>query len=209
MNLKTHHFYQTTASDHWEKIGLIGYEAQRQYCLVRAYDIANGLQAREAATRLMKLIDGIQSVSSKRLGDKFLSLQLPGSQNGLRLQQIDQLIEKIEKFDKDHTVIVLHGGVMIGHKEYQGHQRVYACSFPHKTFRDFKHQDAVFMRPEGVDSVTFHPAPDNEWYGRCLLVFSFIVLSDDNVRYRMKCVLISTLEEYVCPEDDAAAGNWC
>ncbi len=22
-------------------------------------------------------------------------------------------------------------------------------------------------------------------------------------------MLISTLEEYVCPEDDAAAGNWC
>ncbi len=25
----------------------------------------------------------------------------------------------------------------------------------------------------------------------------------------MKCVLISILGEYVCPEDDAAAGNWC
>jgi hypothetical protein len=68
----------------------------------------------------------------KDLGNKFLSLQLPGSQNGLRLQQIDQLFEKIEKFDKDDTVIVLHGGVVIVHKEYKGHQRVYACSFPHK-----------------------------------------------------------------------------
>ena len=145
----------------------------------------------------------------KNHGDKILSLQLPGSQNGLRLQQIDKLFEKIDKFDKDGTMIVLHGGVMIGHKEYQGYQRVYACSFPHKKFRDFNHQDAVFMRPEGVDSATFHPAPDNVWYGLCLLVFSFIVRSDDNVRYRMKCVLISTLEEYVCPEDDAAAGNWC
>ncbi len=27
--------------------------------------------------------------------------------------------------------------------------------------RDFNHQDAVFMQPEGVDSATFHPAPDN------------------------------------------------
>jgi len=52
----------------------------------------------------------------KNHGDKFLSLQLPGSQIGLRLQQIDQLFEKIEKFDKDGTVIVLHGRVMIGHK---------------------------------------------------------------------------------------------
>jgi hypothetical protein len=68
----------------------------------------------------------------KNHGDKFLSLQLPGSQNGLLLQQIDQLFEKIETFDKDDTMIVLHGGVMIGHKEYQGYQRVYACSFPHK-----------------------------------------------------------------------------
>jgi hypothetical protein len=71
----------------------------------------------------------------KNHGDKFLFLQLPGSQTRLRLQQIDQLFEKIETFDKDDTMIVLHGGVMIGHKEYQGYQRVYACSFPHKKFR--------------------------------------------------------------------------
>ncbi len=44
----------------------------------------------------------------KNHGDKFLSLQLPGSQNGLLLQQIDQPFEKIEKFDKDDTMIVLH-----------------------------------------------------------------------------------------------------
>ena len=110
----------------------------------------------------------------KNHGDKFLSLQLPGpgSQIGLRLQQIDLLFEKIEKFDKDGTVIVLHGGVMIGHKEYQGYQRVYACSFPHKKFRDFNHQDAVFMRSEGVYSATFHPAPDNVWYGDGTMVYA-------------------------------------
>ena len=64
----------------------------------------------------------------KNHGDKFLSLQLPGSQIGLRLQQIDQLFEKIEKFDKDGTVIVLHGG---GHDWAQGVSRLPAslCLF--------------------------------------------------------------------------------
>ena len=42
-----------------------------------------------------------------------------------------------------------------------------------------------------------------------MLVFSFIVCRDANVRYRMKCALTSTLEEYICPEDDAVAGDWC
>jgi hypothetical protein len=145
----------------------------------------------------------------KNHSDKFPSFLLPGCQVGLRLEQIDQLFEQIEMVGKDETVIVLHGGVMIGHKEYEGHQRVYAWSFPNKKFRDYNRHDAVFLRPEGVDSATFCPAADNVWYGRCLLVFSFIVRSDTNVRYRMKCVLISTLEEYLCPQDDAAAGDWC
>jgi hypothetical protein len=46
----------------------------------------------------------------KNHGDKFLSCLLPGCQNGLRLQQIDQLFGQIKKVDKVNTVIVLHGG---------------------------------------------------------------------------------------------------
>ena len=76
-----------------------------------------------------------------------------------------------------------------------------------KKFRDYNHQDAVFLLPEAEDGATFHPAPDN--VGRCVLVFSFSVRSDASVRYRMKCALISTLEEYTCPEDDAVAGDRC
>ena len=141
--------------------------------------------------------------------DKFSSFGLPRIQDPLRMDQIERLFQQIEIVDKDDAVIILHGGVLIGHKEHEGFQRVYAWSFPNKKFRDYNHQDAVFLRPEGEDRATFHPDPDNVWYGRCVLVFSFIVRSDANVRYRMKCALISTLEEYICPEDDAAAGDWC
>jgi hypothetical protein len=62
--------------------------------------------------------------------DKFYAFGLPsfGSRKGLTLDQIDQLFERIGFVvnDGDHTRIVLHGGVIIGHKEYEGHQRVYA-----------------------------------------------------------------------------------
>ena len=68
-------------------------------------------------------------------GDKFPSFGLPPRSGRLNLLQIDQLFGRIEFVGngKDQTVIVLHGGVMIGHKdsEYEGHQRVYAWSFPH------------------------------------------------------------------------------
>jgi hypothetical protein len=65
------------------------------------------------------------------------------------------------------------------------------------------------LASRGADHATFYPDPDNVCYGQCLLVFSLIVYGDGNARYRMKCVLISTLEDYYCPEDDAAAGDWC
>ena len=151
--------------------------------------------------------------------DKFSSLGLPprggptakSDRRGPTLLQLDQLFERIEFVGngQDKTVIVLHGGVSIGHNEYEGRQRVYAWSFPHKKFQDYNHQDPVFLLPPGADRATFHPDPDNVWYGQCLLVFSFVVRGDGDARYRMKCVLISTLEDYVCPEDDAAAGDWC
>ena len=127
----------------------------------------------------------------------------------MTMLEIDQLFGRIEFVGADKTVIVLHGGVMIGHSEYEGHHRVYAWPFPHKKFRDYNRQDPVLLLPEGADRATFLPDPDNVWYGQCLLAFSFIVCGDGNTRYRMKCVLISTLEDYDCQEDDVAAGDWC
>ena len=145
-------------------------------------------------------------------GEKFSSLGLPhpggGGQSRPTLLQLDKLFERIECVGNDETRLVLHGGVMIGHKEFEGHQRVYAWPWPHKRFRDYNRQDPVILLPEGADRETFRPDPDNVWYGQCLLVFSFVVRGDGGARYRMKCVLISTLEEYDCPEDDAAAGDW-
>jgi len=142
-------------------------------------------------------------------GDKFSSLGLPPRGRALIYFQIEELFARIEFVGNDDSVIMQHGGVILGHKEYEGSQRVYAWPFPNEKFRDFSRQDPVILLPEGADRATFHPNPDNVWYGKCLLVFSFIVRGDGNARYRMRCVLISTLEDYNCPEDDATAGDWC
>ena len=63
------------------------------------------------------------------------------------------------------------------------------------------------------DAETFHPDPSNVWYGQCVLAFSFILRAGDGSRYKFKCVLVSTLEEYVC-RDDLIPGQsqcimWC
>ena len=134
-------------------------------------------------------------------GDKFSSLVLPppgsgGRSKGQKLLDYDQLFERIECVGADKTVIVLHGGVTIGHSEFEGSQRVYAWSFPHKKFRDFNHQDPVLLLPAGADRATFHPDPDNVWYGQCLLVFSFIVRV---IRHVMGCkVLCNNPCKYSC-----------
>lgn len=64
--------------------------------------------------------------------DKFSSFGLPRIQDSLSMDQIERLFQQIEKVDKDDAVIILHGGVLIGHREYEGFQRVYAWSFPNK-----------------------------------------------------------------------------
>ncbi len=58
-------------------------------------------------------------------GDKFSSLGLPPRGSCLLYLQIDQLFERIEFVGNDDSVIMQHGGVILGHKEYGGSQRVY------------------------------------------------------------------------------------
>ncbi len=52
--------------------------------------------------------------------DKFSSFGLPRLQDSLSMDQIERLFQQIEKVDKDDAVIILHGGVLIGHREYEG-----------------------------------------------------------------------------------------
>jgi hypothetical protein len=47
------------------------------------------------------------------------------------------------------------------------------------------------------------------WYGQCVLAFSFILSASDCSRYKFKCVLISTLEEYVCRDDPIPGQSQC
>ncbi len=76
-------------------------------------------------------------------GDKFSSLGLPPRGSGPLYLQMDQLFGRIEFVDNDDSVILQHGGVFLGHKEYEGSQQVYAWSFPDQRFREFNHQDPV------------------------------------------------------------------
>ena len=59
------------------------------------------------------------------------------------------------------------------------------------------------------DAETFHPDPSNVWYGQCVLAFSFILRAGDGSRYKFKCVLVSTLEEYVCRDDPIPGQSQC
>ncbi len=95
--------------------------------------------------------------------DKLPAFGLParGSRQVLELLQVDQLFERIEAVGKDLTRIILLGGVLIGHKEYEGCQRVYAWPFPHKKFLDFNRQHPVFLLPERAVRATLHPDSDN------------------------------------------------
>ena len=141
--------------------------------------------------------------------DKLTSLQLPRHGAALLFSHVDAICTKIETLDAHSGIIALHNGVSIGHKKHEGCQRVYVAPFPSRRFHDYNRMDYVFFRPPGTDAETFHPDPSNVWYGQCLLAFSFILRADDGSRYRFKCVLISTLEEYVCRDDPTPGLGWC
>ena len=103
----------------------------------------------------------------------------------------------------------LHNGVSIGHRKHEGFQRVYVAPFPGRRFHDFNRMDMVYFRPPGADPETFHPDPSNVWYGQCVLAFSFILHADDGSRYKFKCVLVYTLEDYACRDDPTPGQSLC
>ena len=50
-------------------------------------------------------------------GGKFSSFGIPRIQDRLRLDQIEQLFQQIEKVDKDDAGIILHGGSLLGTRD--------------------------------------------------------------------------------------------
>jgi len=141
--------------------------------------------------------------------DKLTGLQLPRPDQALTLTQVDEICAKLEFLDAHSGIIALHNGVSIGHNKHAGFQRVYVAPFPGRRFHDFNRMDFVFFRPPGADAETFHPDPSNVWYGQCVLAFSFILRASDGSRYKFKCVLISTLEDYVCRDDPIPGQSQC
>ncbi len=146
---------------------------------------------------VVKIVEFLHSQHS----DKLTGLQLPRPDQAFRFSHVDEICAKIEFLDAHSGIIALHNGVSIGHRKHESFQRVYVAPFPGRRFHDFNRMDIVFFQPPGADAETFHPDPSNVWYGQCVLAFSFILRAGDGSRYKFKCVLISTLEEYVCRDD--------
>ena len=107
----------------------------------------------------------------------------------------------------NHTLVLtftLFDGLAIGHKTLAGVQQVYAWPFPKRLFRGkCTHQDFVFVRPHGSDHALFHPAPDNVWYCRCLLLFTIVVRTDVMGSVHINCALLSKLEPYCAPDPES------
>ena len=77
---------------------------------------------------------------------------------------------KAEKTPDGEGQVALYNGILIGHKKFEGNQRVYAVPFPLKKFRGkVNRQDFVLARPIEVDEPnSFHPDSSNVWFGQCL-----------------------------------------
>ena len=86
--------------------------------------------------------------------------------------QWGQLCARLEaqKTPDGEGQVALYNGILIGHKKFEGNQRVYAVPFPLKKFRGkVNRQDFVFARPIEVDEPnSFHPDSSNVWFGQCL-----------------------------------------
>ncbi len=141
--------------------------------------------------------------------DKLPSLLLPRCDQALLYSHVDAIFSKFETLDVHKGIIAVHNGVSIWHRKHEGCQRVYVAPFPSRCFCDFNRMDFVFFRPPGADAEKFHPDPSHVWNGKCLLAFSFILCADDGSRCKFKCVLISTLEEYVCRDDPTSGQGLC
>ena len=91
--------------------------------------------------------------------------------------------------------ILMFGTLEIGHLVHPGVQRVQCWPFPELKYYGSNREDAVFVRPPGVEN--FELSPDNVWYGRVRLLFSIAAQTDRSggETVRIDCAYISFFYE--------------
>jgi hypothetical protein len=91
--------------------------------------------------------------------------------------------------------LLLYSGLVIGHKEKDGVQRVLSHPFAQRKGRVHSPncQDLVFIRPPDHDAsgVTM----ESVWFCKVLLLFTFQSLTDSGIKQH-KCAFVSVLWEY-------------
>ena len=115
---------------------------------------------------------------------------------------LDTLLEVNSNRSRGHINIFFT--LLLGHTQYQGHQRIYCFPFPKKKMRTTNSQDMVFVRPPGISSGGFQLRTDNVWYCKLLLLFSIQSRTHNGIK-TFDCAYISVLEEYNC----ARKPGWC
>jgi hypothetical protein len=99
--------------------------------------------------------------------------------------------------------LLLHSGLVIGHKEKDGVQRVLSDPFTSQMGRGKAQkrrkaphrQDLVFVRPPDAAKGGFQLTMDSVWFCKVLLLFSFKTRTDSGIKEH-KCAFVSVLWDY-------------
>ncbi len=126
--------------------------------------------------------------------------------------QISALLQtvRLSKSSRREGHLLLHSGLVIGHKEKDGVQRVLSDPFANKVGRGKagrrkapNRQDLVFVRPPDTAKGAFQLTTDSLWFCKVLLLFSFKSHTDSGIKEH-KCVFVSVLWDY---EGDRRPGS--
>ncbi len=93
--------------------------------------------------------------------------------------------------------LLLHSGLVIGHKEKDGVQRVLSHPFAQKLERNKSpsRQDLVFVRPPDLAASGVQLTMESVWFCKVLLLFTFHSRTDSGIKEH-KCAFVSVLWEY-------------
>jgi hypothetical protein len=91
----------------------------------------------------------------------------------------------------------LYSGLVIGHKEKDGVQRVMSHPFAHKlgATHSPNRQDLVFVRPPDQPASGARLSMESVWFCKVLLIFTFQSRTDSGIKEH-KCAFVSVLWEY-------------
>jgi hypothetical protein len=121
--------------------------------------------------------------------------------------QISALLQtvRLSKSSRREGHLLLHSGLVIGHKEKDGVQRVLSDPFANKVGRGKapNRQDLVFVRPPDTAKGGFQLTMKSVWFCKVLLLFSFKSRTDSGIKEH-KCVFVSVLWDY---EGDRRPGS--